>query len=175
MGVEAAFYFDLASPEAYLAAERALSVLGAPCEWQPILAAALPAGESFEAYRCEREIEVMHCIFSVRPIPGTALFLAEGMDLSRIEAERFVERNSAWLERARERHRLRPRAADLWRIGVDVLWRGEMTEIRAVTEATTLIVDSAASESRPTDPVSQYAAVLRQRVTMAARIDSRIG
>ena len=59
MAVAAAFYFDLASPEAYLAAERALSVLPAPCEWQPILAAALPAAESFEAYRCEREIEVM--------------------------------------------------------------------------------------------------------------------
>ena len=59
MAVEAAFYFDLASPEAYLAAERALSVLPAPCEWQPILASALPAAESFEAYRCEREIEVM--------------------------------------------------------------------------------------------------------------------
>jgi len=59
MAVEAAFYFDLASPEAYFAAERALSVLPAPCEWQPILAAALPAAESFEAYRCEREVEVM--------------------------------------------------------------------------------------------------------------------
>jgi 2-hydroxychromene-2-carboxylate isomerase len=57
--VEAAFYFDLRSPEAYLAAERALSVLPAPCEWQPILSAALPAAESFEAYRCEREFEVM--------------------------------------------------------------------------------------------------------------------
>lgn len=59
MGVEAAFYFDLRSPEAYLAAERALSVLPAPCEWQPILAAALPGAESFEAYRCEREREAM--------------------------------------------------------------------------------------------------------------------
>jgi 2-hydroxychromene-2-carboxylate isomerase len=60
VGVEAAFYFDLCSPEAYLAAERALSVLPGPCEWQPILAAALPGAESFEGYRCEREIEVMH-------------------------------------------------------------------------------------------------------------------
>jgi 2-hydroxychromene-2-carboxylate isomerase len=35
----AAFYFDLASPLAYLAAERVLHVLPAPAEWQPILAA----------------------------------------------------------------------------------------------------------------------------------------
>ena len=34
----AAFYFDLGSPEAYLAAERILHVLGAPAEWQPVLA-----------------------------------------------------------------------------------------------------------------------------------------
>jgi 2-hydroxychromene-2-carboxylate isomerase len=41
----AAFYFDLASPEAYLAAEQALHVFSAapePVEWQPILAAELP-------------------------------------------------------------------------------------------------------------------------------------
>jgi 2-hydroxychromene-2-carboxylate isomerase len=55
MAVPAAFYFDLRSPRAYLAAERALSVLPAPCEWQPIDAAALPAAETFEAYRCDHE------------------------------------------------------------------------------------------------------------------------
>ena len=41
----AAFYFDLASPEAYLAAEQALQIFAAapePVEWQPILAAELP-------------------------------------------------------------------------------------------------------------------------------------
>ena len=58
MGSGAAFYFDLRSPEAYLAAERALSVLPAPCEWQPILASMLPAAESFEAHRCAREQEI---------------------------------------------------------------------------------------------------------------------
>ena len=34
----AAFYFDLASPDAYLAAERVLHVLPGPAEWQPVLA-----------------------------------------------------------------------------------------------------------------------------------------
>jgi 2-hydroxychromene-2-carboxylate isomerase len=58
-GIPAAFYFDLRSPQAYLAAERALHVLPAPCEWQPILAAALPGAETFEAYRCERERDAM--------------------------------------------------------------------------------------------------------------------
>ena len=59
MTAQAAFYFDLRSPVSYLAAERALSVLSAPCEWQPILASALPHAETFEAYRCEREAEIM--------------------------------------------------------------------------------------------------------------------
>jgi 2-hydroxychromene-2-carboxylate isomerase len=53
--VPAAFYFDLRSPEAYLAAERALVVLPAPCEWQPILTSMLPHAETFAAYRCEEE------------------------------------------------------------------------------------------------------------------------
>ena len=42
----AAFYFDLASPLAYLAAERVLQVLPGPAEWRGILAADLPGAES---------------------------------------------------------------------------------------------------------------------------------
>lgn len=60
---DAAFYFDLASPQAYLAAERILHVLRnppTPVEWQPILAADLPAsGDPFGALRCEREGEAL--------------------------------------------------------------------------------------------------------------------
>jgi 2-hydroxychromene-2-carboxylate isomerase len=59
VSIPAAFYFDLRSPEAYLAAERALRVLPAPCEWQPILASVLPHAETFDAYRCEQEQLVM--------------------------------------------------------------------------------------------------------------------
>jgi 2-hydroxychromene-2-carboxylate isomerase len=59
VSVPAAFYFDLRSPEAYLAAERALAVLPAPCEWQPILASMLPHAETFEVYRCESEVQAM--------------------------------------------------------------------------------------------------------------------
>jgi 2-hydroxychromene-2-carboxylate isomerase len=36
----AAFYFDLASPLAYLAAERVLHALGGPAEWRPVRLAA---------------------------------------------------------------------------------------------------------------------------------------
>lgn len=46
------------------------------------------------------------------------------------EAWRFVEQHRDWLDRARERHRRRPRAAEVWTPGTHVLWRGEMTEIR---------------------------------------------
>jgi 2-hydroxychromene-2-carboxylate isomerase len=50
-----AFYFDLSSPEAYLAAERVLRVVPQPCEWVPV---ALP----FEGgFRCADE----HDIFRV--------------------------------------------------------------------------------------------------------------
>ena len=59
MSVEAAFYFDLSSPEAYLAAERALQVLPQPCEWQPILAASMPSAEHYEGHRCEQEIDAL--------------------------------------------------------------------------------------------------------------------
>jgi 2-hydroxychromene-2-carboxylate isomerase len=50
----AAFYFDLGSPDAYLAAERALQVLPG-VEWIPVLAAGLEGAESWEAFRCADE------------------------------------------------------------------------------------------------------------------------
>jgi len=54
----AVFYFDLASPLAYLAAERVLQVLPPPAEWQPVLAHELPGGERFEAFRCREEEDI---------------------------------------------------------------------------------------------------------------------
>ena len=45
----AAFYFDLASPLAYLAAERVLHELPGPAEWRPVLARELPGADGFDA------------------------------------------------------------------------------------------------------------------------------
>jgi 2-hydroxychromene-2-carboxylate isomerase len=54
----ASFYFDLASPLAYLAAERILHTLPVAAEWQPVLARELQSAEAFESYRCRTEEEV---------------------------------------------------------------------------------------------------------------------
>jgi 2-hydroxychromene-2-carboxylate isomerase len=53
-----AFYFDLASPRAYLAAERVLQVLGGPAEWRPVLARELTRSEHFDAFRCREEQDI---------------------------------------------------------------------------------------------------------------------
>jgi 2-hydroxychromene-2-carboxylate isomerase len=50
MPTPAAFYFDLASPHAYLAAECVLQVLPGPAEWRPII-----AGEQQSVSRAEIE------------------------------------------------------------------------------------------------------------------------
>ncbi|HEY2630821.1 MAG TPA: DsbA family protein [Solirubrobacteraceae bacterium] len=55
---DAAFYFDLASPLAYLAAERVLQTMPIATEWQPVLARELPGAESFEAFRCREEEDI---------------------------------------------------------------------------------------------------------------------
>jgi 2-hydroxychromene-2-carboxylate isomerase len=62
----AAFYFDLASPLAYLAAERILHELPGPAEWQPVLACELPGAESFDAFRCREERDVFRAELSRR-------------------------------------------------------------------------------------------------------------
>jgi len=54
----ASFYFDLANPLAYLAAERVLTLLPRPLEWQPVLARELPSADSYEGFRCREEIEI---------------------------------------------------------------------------------------------------------------------
>jgi 2-hydroxychromene-2-carboxylate isomerase len=55
---DAAFYFDLASPLAYLAAERVLHTMPSATEWQPVLARELPGAESFEAFRCREDEQI---------------------------------------------------------------------------------------------------------------------
>ena len=57
--MDRAFYFDLASPVAYLAAERVLQELRGPFEWQPVQACELPGAETFAAFRCAREADVL--------------------------------------------------------------------------------------------------------------------
>ena len=54
---DSAFYFDLASPLAYLAAEQVGPLLG-PLRWIPVLAGELPNAESFEAFRCQQEQDI---------------------------------------------------------------------------------------------------------------------
>jgi len=44
--VKATFYFDLASPDAYLAAERILGELPGPASWTPVLAHRLADGQA---------------------------------------------------------------------------------------------------------------------------------
>jgi 2-hydroxychromene-2-carboxylate isomerase len=49
------FYFDLASPEAYLVAERVLHVLPEIAEWMPVRLGGLRAGE-LGGFRCAEEV-----------------------------------------------------------------------------------------------------------------------
>jgi 2-hydroxychromene-2-carboxylate isomerase len=50
----ASFFFDLASPLCYLAAERILHVLPGPAEWRPVY-----AGKLLDAFRCEQELDAL--------------------------------------------------------------------------------------------------------------------
>jgi len=54
-----AFYFDLASPDAYLLAERVLATMPVATEWVPVLAAALPSAETYDAFRCAQERDII--------------------------------------------------------------------------------------------------------------------
>lgn len=53
MSGQPTFYYDLASPEAYLAAERVNAVLGVVPEWQPVMWPTRPGG-----FRCAEEEDI---------------------------------------------------------------------------------------------------------------------
>ncbi|MGI8728467.1 MAG: DsbA family protein [Solirubrobacteraceae bacterium] len=52
-----AFYFDLFSPQAYLAAERVLQVLPVSAEWIPVSASGLPGADGLDCFRCATDRE----------------------------------------------------------------------------------------------------------------------
>jgi 2-hydroxychromene-2-carboxylate isomerase len=54
----ASFYFDLSSPEAYLAAERILQLLPQAAEWQPVLASALGGAARLDALGRREQQEI---------------------------------------------------------------------------------------------------------------------
>lgn len=47
------------------------------------------------------------------------------------EAQRFIERNQAWLARQIQRHAARPKISTEWRLGTEILFRGEPVKIEA--------------------------------------------
>ncbi|MFP5361497.1 MAG: DsbA family protein [Thermoleophilia bacterium] len=54
--MRAAFYYDLRSPEAYLAAERIIGLLPA-AEWIPVAAPQIPGADPLDGFRCQTDRE----------------------------------------------------------------------------------------------------------------------
>jgi 2-hydroxychromene-2-carboxylate isomerase len=52
----AAFYYDLRSPQAYLAAERVLQLLPG-AEWIPVSSRDLPGADTLEGFRCQTDFD----------------------------------------------------------------------------------------------------------------------
>jgi predicted metal-dependent hydrolase len=87
------------------------------------------------------------------------------------EAERFVELNREWLDRARERQRRRPRAASIWTIGTAVLWRGEFEDIRAAAEGDRPSVSLGADVFRVPRLEGDLRTVLESRFLRLAKVE----
>lgn len=74
-----AFYFDLGSPESYLAAERVLGLLPVVAEWRPVLATELPDGlgdldqAAIERVAAERDMQTLRWPAVVPPDTAAAM------------------------------------------------------------------------------------------------------
>jgi predicted metal-dependent hydrolase len=87
------------------------------------------------------------------------------------EAERFVERNHEWLERARKRQMRRPRAPEVWAVGTRVLWRGQLEEIRVAALGEKPSVCLGADVFRVALPEGDLKPVLQSRFIRLAKIE----
>jgi predicted metal-dependent hydrolase len=101
---------------------------------------------------------------------GVAIATIPGRGSER-EALRFVELNREWLERARERQRRRPRAADVWAVGTSVLWRGEFAEIRVAVAGERPSVCLGADVFRVPRLEGDLRAVLEARFVRLAKVE----
>jgi predicted metal-dependent hydrolase len=87
------------------------------------------------------------------------------------EALRFVEQHREWLERARDRQRHRPRAAEVWTVGTHVLWRGNMMEIRVASDGDRPVVCLAADLFRVARLDGDFRPTLEAHFARRARIE----
>ncbi|HEY1847885.1 MAG TPA: SprT family zinc-dependent metalloprotease [Opitutaceae bacterium] len=87
------------------------------------------------------------------------------------EAQRFVDRNQEWLERARKRHRLRPRVAASWPLGTTILWRGQFLEIRAAAAGERPAVCLGSDVFRVPATGGDLRAVLEARFARLAKVE----
>lgn len=87
------------------------------------------------------------------------------------EAARFVEQHRDWLERARLRQARRPRGAEIWTVGTQVLWRGELREIRVAVAGEKPQVSLAADVFRVPDLTGDLRPTLEAHFARRARIE----
>jgi predicted metal-dependent hydrolase len=87
------------------------------------------------------------------------------------EALRFVEEHRDWLAHAQARQARKPRATERWSLGTEVLWRGELLEIRMAAAADRPQVCLAADVFRVPSLEGDLRAVLEAQFARRARIE----
>jgi len=86
-------------------------------------------------------------------------------------ARKFVREHQAWLDQALARFRRRPRLAEQWRLGTQLMWRGEMTEVRLAASGEQPKVCLAADVFRVADPGVDLRPTLEGAFKSRARIE----
>ena len=91
-----------------------------------------PAGAAEPGVRFVRSERARHYRLTLRR-DGVAVATIPRRGSER-EARRFVERQREWLERVQARQQARPRAAEVWTPGTEILWRGGRQAIRVAAD-----------------------------------------
>jgi len=94
---------------------------------QPLAAESLQIGARTVPLVVVRNPRARRYLLRVRPDGTARLTIPRGGNRS--EAQSFVERNRGWLEQQLQRLHARPRVPSAWRIGSEILFRGEMVRI----------------------------------------------
>jgi predicted metal-dependent hydrolase len=136
---------------------------------EPLSISETPAGAAEPGVRFVRSERARHYRLTLRR-DGIVVATVPRRGSER-EARRFVEAHREWLERARARQQARPRAAEVWAPGTDVLWRGERQAVRVAADGDRPLVSLGADVFRVSRLGGDLRPALEAQFARRARIE----
>ena len=113
-----------------------------------------------------RNLRARRYVLRLRPDGSARVTVPRGGSMA--EARRFVERNRAWLEQQLQRLAARPVRPAEWRLGTEILFRGELVKLEAVANGARGFVQFAGEMVKVPDSAGDLRGAVENRLWKVA-------